>query len=409
MPATVANMTNALKEFYLPRLQSTIPTDRILMTRIEKDTSKTDVSGKYATVPVNIRPTQAIGAREDGAAGPSLPTAQNQTYESVQIGFNYNYGTIRMTHPAIVSAKSDKGSFIRTVGAEMDGIRRDLKNDINRQLFGDGSGALAKATGVVNDSPTFTAEPGNQVKVNMVVDVWTQKSDGAQNVNSIKVNSVSGNTITLASNQSWADNAYMFREDNRGNEMMGLLGIVDDASKTSGIGAFATTLQNISRSTYPEWNAEVLEHSTANDSRPITSDLLDQVILQVQEQGEGDPSLMITSSTQWRKIGQLLAADRRYTPTMNLEGGFQAIDWAGIPIVWDRDCPIDENGNDMLFSLDEADFAIYQLQDWDFDDLDGDVLHRVSGTAAYDATLFYYAELGCMDPGDQGVIRDLSR
>ena len=94
---------------------------------------------------------------------------------------------------------------------------------------------------------------------------------------------------------------------------------------------------------------------------------------------------------------------------MNLEGGFQAIDWAGIPIVWDRDCPIDENGNDMLFSLDEADFAIYQLQDWDFDDLDGDVLHRVSGTAAYDATLFYYAELGCMDPGDQGVIRDLSR
>ena len=137
MPATVTNMTNALKEFYLPRLQSTIPTDRILMTRIEKDTSKTDISGKYAAVPVNIRPTQAIGARGDNE---TLPTAQNQTYVQVQIGFNYNYGTIRMTHPSIVSAKNDKGSFIRTVGAEMDGIRRDLKNDINRQLFGDGSG-----------------------------------------------------------------------------------------------------------------------------------------------------------------------------------------------------------------------------------------------------------------------------
>ena len=409
MPATVTNMTNALKEFYLPRLQSTIPTDRILMTRIEKDTSKTDISGKYAAVPVNIRPTQAIGARGDNE---TLPTAQNQTYVQVQIGFNYNYGTIRMTHPSIVSAKNDKGSFIRTVGAEMDGIRRDLKNDINRQLFGDGSGAIGLANAQQSsDTSAFVAKPGHSIKVNMSIQGYDDKDagEGTNDIATVSVTAVDGNNITLSADRSWEADTYIFREGNRAQEMMGLQCIVDNQSKSSGIGVFAATLQGINRATYPEWNAEVLEHSSPGTGRPITSDLLDQIILQVQEQGEGDPSLMITSSTQWRKIGQLLAADRRYTPTMNLEGGFQAIDWAGIPIVWDRDCPIDENGNDMLFSLDEADFALYQLQDWDFYDLDGDVMHRVSGTAAYDATLFYYAELGCMDPGDQGVIRDLSR
>lgn len=408
MPATVTNMNEALKEFYLPRLQSTIGTDRILMTRLERDTSKTDISGRYADVPINIRPSQAIGARADGTGGPTLPTAQNQTYVSVQIGFNYNYGTIRMTHPSIVAAKNDKGSFIRTVGAEMDGIRRDLKNDINRQLFGDGSGSLGQANGAGSSATSLVMDTGHQVRTNMVIDAHTLKEGGNHNINSVTVTAVSGTTCTIASS-TWDDNVFVFREDNRGNEMMGLTGIVDDASKTSGIGAFVTSLQNISRSSYPEWNAEVLEHSTPGTSRAISADLLDQIILQQQEQGEGDPSLMITSSTQWRKIGQLLAADRRYTPTMNLEGGFQAIDWAGVPIVWDRDCPIDTNGNDMLFSLDEADLGMYELQDWNFDDLDGDVLHRVAGTAAYDATLFYYSELGCMDPGDQGVIRDLER
>ena len=120
---------------------------------------------------------------------------------------------------------------------------------------------------------------------------------------------------------------------------------------------------------------------------------------------------MITSSTQFRKIGALMTANRRYTPAQTLEGGFQALDWAGIPIVWDRDCPrCGTNGTlDQLFILDEDDFAVYQLQDWDFDDTDGGVLHRQQGLAAYDATLFYYAELGCMAPDDQGKLINLAR
>ncbi len=413
---SVTSFDKALKEFYLPRLQSTINTDRILLTRIQKDVSKTDASGRHATCPINIRPSQAMGSRHGTIGSPSLPAPQNQTIIATTIPFAYNYATIRITHPAIAASKNDKGSFVRVVGSEMDGIRRDLKNDINRQLFGDGSGTLGR----VNDDTgsaeaTHTVEAGHYIKPGMSL-VTSAAKDGTEAVAAgvTVVTSVTDTTIT-GNQVAMADNAYIFRDGTflgkvgttngeGGADMMGLSGIIySNADESGGL----TVLQGIDRSTYPEWDAQVVDGGN-ND---IDEAELDSLILKVQEQGEGDPSLMITSSTQFRKIGALMTANRRYTPAQTLEGGFQALDWAGIPIVWDRDCPrCGDNGiRDQLFILDEDDFAVYQLQDWDFDDTDGGVLHRQQGLAAYDATLFYYAELGCMAPDDQGKLINLAR
>ena len=408
MAQNLSNFDAALKEFYLPRLQSTINTNRVLMQRLERDASKTDVSGRKATFPVNIRPTQAVGARGDEGA---LPTAQNQVYQEVNVTYKYNYATIRLSHPTIAASRNDKGAFIRVVGSEMDGVRRDAKNDINRQLFGWGLGSLGTVNGEVPaDETTLVMDPGHQIKVGMVLDSYTAADTATQDIDSKTVSSVSGNTVVLSAVTGAVvpDGSYIYREDSGNREMMGLMGIVDSAAKTSGIGAFATTLQNVARGTYPEWNAQVLEHSTPGTSREITEDLLDTAQLQVMELAEGDSSLGVTSTTQFRKIAHLITPDRRYTPTMKLEGGFKAIEWAGMPIVWDRDCPTDVNGNHMLFILDESELKIFQLADWDFDDTDGSVLHRRAGYAQYDAQLFYYAQLGCMDPATQCVIRDLA-
>ena len=400
-----------LKEFYLPRLTSTINEKRVLMSRLERDTSKTDVSGRHARLPVNIRPSQALGARADADGGPTLPTPQSQTYVELIIGYAHNYGTVRVTHPVIQASRNDRGSFIRAIGSEMDGIRRDLRNDVNRQLFGDGSGVLAANTAVDNGSGVLTVSAGHKLKIGMVIESFTEKSGGSQNDGDMTVSAVNTNgtevTVTGASTNI-ADNDYLFRKGNRGNEMMGLLGIVDD-------GTYASTLQGIVRGTYPEWNSTVLSNS--GTARGISEDLLDNSLLQSEENSESEISLMITSSTQWRKIGQMMTPDRRYSTNMELPGGFTAISWAGVPIVWDRDCPrygqvshdADAVDTDFLFGLDESQLALYQLADWDFDDTDGNVLHRRQDVAAYDATLFYYGQLGTVDASKHFVIRDLSR
>ena len=401
----------ALKEFYLPRLTSTINDKRVLMTRLERDTSKTDVSGRHARLPVNIRPSQAIGARADADGGPSLPTPQSQTYIELIIGYAHNYGTVRVTHPVIQASRNDRGSFIRAIGSEMDGIRRDLRNDVNRQLFGDGTGAIAACTAADDGGGVLTVSAGHKMKIGMVIEAFDAKTGGSQHDEDMTVSAVntSGTAVTVTgTSTAVADDDYLFRKGNRGNEMMGLLGIVDD-------GTYASTLQGIVRATYPEWNSTVLGNS--GTARGISEDLLDNALLQSEENSESEISLMITSSTQWRKIGQMMTPDRRYSTGMDLPGGFTAISWAGVPIVWDRDCPrygqiSDAAGStdtDFLFGLDESQLAMYQLADWDFDDTDGNVLHRRQDVAAYDATLFYYGQLGTVDASKHFVIRDLSR
>ena len=405
----MSNFDNALKDWYLPRLLSTIYVNRVLMTRLERDSGKTDVTGRHARVPVNIRPSQAIGARDD-ASNSTLPTAQNQTFADLRIGYKYNYGVIRITHPTIMASRNDRGAFTRVMSAEMDGMRRDHKNDFNRQLFGWGNGVMGTINMAGDLSGTaMPLDTGHGVKPNMLIDSYTATVDGTQELDSNVVSNVVGNIVTLAVSDTATDGAFIYRENNRDMEAMGLMGIVDSAAATSGIGPFVTTLQNIIRGTYPEWDANVFENSTANTGRAITEDLLDRAILQSQEEDEAEISLMISSATQFRKVGQLMTPDRRYTTTMKLDGGFEAINWSGVPLVWDRDCQIDYNGNDMLFGLDEAELSIYQLADWDFDDTDGNVLQRRTEQAAYDATLFYYGQLGTTDASNHFVIRDLSR
>ena len=315
--ANNTNLYEALKEFLLPRFQSTINESRVLMSRIEGTTDKTDVSGRYARFPLNIRPSQAIGARAESAA---LPSAQKQHYVDVQIPYKYNYATIRVSHPAIAVSRNDQGAWVEAVASEMKGIRRDTLNDYNRQLFGMGAGVLGYVAS--RASQVLTMVTGHKVAINMVVDGYDALSSGSQDADSVTVTAVDGNDVTVTGTVTSVDgNTILFREDAYNNEVMGLLGLVDDQSKGSGIGPFLTTCQNVDRSAFPEFNAQVMEHATPGTGRAITSDLLDEAIMEVQVQGEGETSIIVTSPQQWRKIGQLMTPDRRYTRPTNCRAG----------------------------------------------------------------------------------------
>jgi hypothetical protein len=403
--ATLTTMNAALKKLYLPRLQSTVNTSTVLLSRLERVLKEKSVSGQSAIVPINLRPSEAIASLGDGEA---LPTPQNQTLVESSIAYNYLYGTIRITHPTIAASRNEAGAWTKVISAEMEGLERDLRNDVNRQLFGWGNGVLGTTNGT-GGSVNLVLDTGHQVKVNMLVESFTLTSGGSTGITDQSVGAVSGNAVTLDGSESWTDGEYVYRKGSRGNEMMGLMGITDDATATSGIGTFVTTLQGIVRGTYPEWNSNVFENSTADVGRNVTDTLLDDSILEIEESGEGNLTCGITSRTQFRKIAQLMTPDRRYSDAMELNGGFKSISWGGIPIFWDASCPVDTNGNDMLFWVDENELAIYQLADWNWDDEDGNVLHRNEGYATYDGTLYYYANLGTTAPDNMGVIRDLSK
>lgn len=446
--ATRTTMNDALKRLYLPRLRSIINESTVLSNRLQANTQSTGVSGREAVVPVNIDGTIGYGARGDGD---DLPTPDNQTFVETTVPYKYLYGRIRVTHPTIASSKDNEGSWVKAVSAEMDGLTRDIKQDVNRQYFGAGDSVLGRVASVSGDTLTF--DTPHRLKVGMVVNV-IHSASGTPNFGS---DTGAGTTLTMRGGESsvsydltvatipsatqatftvtadgatpdldtsgsnvWdcADGDVVIRKGSMTNptattvgtshEMEGLLSITD-AGSVNGMATrrYSTTFQGISRATYDKWEGNIIDAGGTLADADI-----DNAILQIEERGEGALTMGITSRQVYSKIAGLMTTYRRYGETQEFEGGFKAIAWGGIPIFWDKDCPTEQEyatvGRHQLFLLDETEIQRYQLEDWSWDDTDGNVLHRNEGKASYDATLYYYGNLGCMAPDRQGKLTNIT-
>jgi hypothetical protein len=87
---------------------------------------------------------------------------------------------------------------------------------------------------------------------------------------------------------------------------------------------------------------------------------------------------------------------------MELDGGWKALDYNGVPLLVDEDA-ID--GEIYFLTLD--DIQLYRMGDYDWMQKDGAILARVSDTDAYEATLFRYHEMGCTKRHTSGVLCDI--
>lgn len=89
---------------------------------------------------------------------------------------------------------------------------------------------------------------------------------------------------------------------------------------------------------------------------------------------------------------------------MQLEGGFTALSYNGIPIVADRFCP-----DGTMYFLNTDDFALHQLCDWQWlEGEDGKILKQIPGKPVYSVTLVKYAELMCYRPAGQAMVTGIS-
>ena len=391
MPQDLTNFDAALKEWYGPRMNATVNEKRILLSRFRRNADPTMISGRRVVIPVNIRGSQSLGARS--GAGPT-PAPQRQTITEMRVTMNYLYGTIQFDLPTILASRNDAGAFARVMDAEMKGIRRDAQNDLNRQMFGDSLGSLGTVNGAVTASTAVTVDTGHDIKAGMIVDIYTDSGGDpstTRTIDSVQVTATTATTLTMGAAITVADGEHVIREDARGQEILGLDAIVDNDTGT---------IYNISRGTFPEWQANEVDASSA----PLDLDLMQNAWLTAEEEGEGDISLIVTDYTQWRKYGNLLVGDRRFPTALTLDGGFVALDFNGKPVVPDRDCQVQR-----MYFLDEDTFTIYEMTaGWQWDETDGRILHKVSRQAAYEALLYNFLELACDDPKNNSRIITLA-
>jgi hypothetical protein len=412
MALTLANADAALKEFYLPPIRAQLNDTNWWLSQIEA--SSIDVEGRRAVLSVHVQRSSGVGSRLEGG---TLPTAGNQTHAEERVGLKYHYGRIQINGPVIRAMKSDRGSFTRAVDNETKRITADLKRDVNRQLWGTSNGVIATAAVSTTGQTTLllatttSAVQMRQFEVGMLVDVGTVAeaaagSGGPTYGNAIvSITTGAAPALVLTSNLGSAAAAtdFVFRAGNGGattvqREFTGIQSIVDSTG----------SLFNIDPSTYPVWASTEMGNSGTN--RSVTENLVAQLMHEVEIQSgvmAGNDYVLASSDGVHRAFANLMISQKRFANNIELKGGFKGLEvtagGGSVPLVWERDCPANT-----MFYLHKPSFKLHTESDWEWMDLDGAVLNRVSNTDAYEATLFRYAEQTVDRRNSSGKLTDLT-
>lgn len=405
MALTLTAADAALKEDYQPSIREQLNNEIMMLAQIEA--RSTDVEGRRAVLSLHVTRNSGVGPRAEGG---TLPTAGSQGYAEERVGLKYNYGRIQINGPVIRAMKSDTGSFTRAISSETEGVVRDLKREVNWQVFNNVEGTIAQtdttsASNEVELAATTDSATMRRFEIGMKVDIGTLADPTAvassRTITAIDADEAGGTqSITI-------DGAAV--STNNSTHFVTLAGSKSAAGSTSGLTGLRAivsdsgTLFNINPATYPVWKSTV---NSAASNRAATDNLFEQVIDEIWLQSGEAPTFIVTSPGVRRNYAAQLKAQKRFADTVDLKGGFRALTVdagnTSLPIAVDRDNP-----DNSAFLLNLPCLTQHQSSDWEFMDEDGAVLNRVSGVDAYEATLFKYHELTTDRRNVHGLITQL--
>lgn len=384
--AAIATLGAILKDLYLPPVVEQLNNEVLFLQRLEPRSQ--EIRGNQAVVPLHKTRSGGIGSRGETDA---LPAAGSQGYAKATFDLKQHYGRVRVTGLAMAKTQSEAGAFLQALKGELDGIRNDLKKDISRQTYGDGTAAISTlGTTTAANVVVLDATQGPEairhgwLYIGMVVDLGTLANPvsraTARNITDINL---AGPSITIdGAAVTTAPGEFVFRSGNAAassvsNEMTGLRALVTDAG-TGTVGAIDSSAAGNSF-----WKNQIDTTGGA-----LSKDAMTKAFNVVNIQG-GNVSLMVGSFGMQRALFNLLQAQVQYIEPLNLKGGFKALEYMGQPFVADLDAPFGK-----IYFLDERFLKVFSTEDWHFLDEDGHTLKWVSGFDAWEAVLARYMNLG---------------
>jgi len=421
MAADLSTLSNILKEYYLGPVAEQLNNEVLLLSRLESRSE--DLVGKRAYVPLHHGRSTGVGARAEGAA---LPTAGRQDYEKAVYDLKYLYGRVEVTGPSMAKTKNEAGAFLQALKSELDGIRNDLKKDLARQIYGDGTAAVATGTGNGNAGGTTIlvgAEPirKGQVYAGMKISVdrggtllQDSSSPASTTFTVASVDATAGTitvTVALASaSRPFAANDVVVREGvgltdvttagevNRwSDEVDGIQRIVATAANQFG-GINAGLAAN------SWWDNQRLPIDSGGSPQLLALSDLQQALNLVRIAG-GNPTVMLTSLGVQRSVYELLDDQVQYInpESLTYASGFKTLSYNGMPIIADIDAPYGK-----MYILDESTLKVFSDQDWHFLDADGMTLRQVTGYDKFEAIMARYMNLGATRRNNQCVITGIA-
>ena len=386
---TMTSADNALKSLYLGVVSEQLNTGvNPLLAKIKQTTQ--DVWGKEIRRVAQYGINGGIGAgTEDG----ELPAAAGNNYDQFVLTLKNLYGTIEISDKAVRASENSVGAFVNLLNAEMEGLLKASSFNFGRMLFGDGNGTLATVSAISDN--TVTVDSVKNIVEGMVVDFVTAAGSAISNATARRVVyvdrankqiKVSGAALTTA---QVPVGSIITVQNSYGKEITGLKAIFKDSGSIYGL----------DRATH-KWLIPYMKGNVGEISETAIQTAIDEL----EENTGSKVNFIVCSSGVKRAYQKHLATYKRNIDVMELNGGYKALSYNGIPVISDRFCP-----EGTMYLLNTDDFILHQLCDWKWlEGEDGRVLKQVANKPVYSATLVKYADLVCTRPCGQAMLSGIT-
>ncbi len=359
-----------------------------LLTRIKQTTN--NVYGN------EIRKTTSYGISGGVSAGTesgALPQAINKGMLQFKLTLKNLYGTIEITDKAIRCSQNSAGAFVNLLNDEMENLIKSSSFNLGRMLYGNGNGILATVSTETNDGDTYM--PLDHVKylaINSACKFVNPSATTYTNDPAIIINEIDRANKRIRYDRLVDDNY-------EGYKLATLTGLNNEISGLGRIFDQSATLYDVNKELYP-WMNPYQKASVGEISETAMQTAIDEI----EEVTGGEIDFISCSSAVRRAYQECVSAYKKNIDVMNLEGGFKALSYNGIPVVADRFV-----GDGEMYLLSTKDFELCQLGDWQWlEGNDGKIIKQKEGYPIFTATLVKYAELLCNRPNSQAKLSGIT-
>lgn len=372
----------------------------------------TQVGGLGVKFVAHVGRNTGIGARGEDE---DLPEAGNQQYVSGETGLKSFYGSVRLTGQVMAQASQNYQTFADVTAEEIERIRDDIAKDQNRQVFGDGTGTLAKVkTANSSAAATLALDDVKYLHVGMRVDVLLAASLGnavptpAHTGGYVTITAINKTTKVVTFDRNLASSVTVGSAVVRSNSTSSAQ-VNNWKKEWTGFGAIvsdSTALHGIDPATTPLWAAHTKDISVSGTPQQITE--ADMIGMVTDIAADGDkPDVIWTDHGSWNGYWKALEEKRRYVNKVDLEGGNRGLGFAtefgDLPFKADFDAPTGK-----MFFINQKKLNLNTNRGWEWIDEDGSKWKQVPRRDAFIAYLRSYSEISTYRRNTHGVISGIA-
>lgn len=398
-PGMLSTIDAILKEDYV--MDNIVNTVNMATYFLSQITEERTTAGRRYIFPVQFGVGEGQGARGENEI---LPDEGFGEYEQAMGNVRYQYGSMYITGQSIEATEGGRAAFASALKQALKDVRDGFKLDTHRQSWGDGSGVIALVDGAVNNDTTIPVkDPYGLTYVSSALEnsqktrlfrrnmkIYFVAADEVRTVTAVN----GDGTITVDSAITLTDGDKIVRGDASGRTSLNKE--IEGVSKA--VQATGTYL-TIPRAGIPEWQANLIDMN----GEALSEDIMQSAFDTAEINGTDEPDLLICEHVVRRIYVNLLTAQKRFVNTLDLKGGFKAIEYNGKPLVVDKRCPPQR-----LYYLRMADWCWYVMKGIGWINRDGTILKWVQNKDAYRAVLAAYRNIACKKPANQTVLYNIT-